>query len=777
MNIRMKNRVTNSKQNVLMFGLLFFFNVHILAQDFGTLRGFVMDADGEPMIGANIRVLQANTDILETGAITDENGIFILEKLKTGAYTLQISYVGFQNKTQNVTIGAGKVISLKIIMDELNKSIGVPIEIWSPKFSPVLTSKEIYEAPAVYDDPGRTASLLAGVNVVDDGTNIISVRGNNPNSLKWYLEGIEIPNPNHTPNAGTSSDRITTSGGGVNMIKPQFFQSTAFYNGAFNTGLGNATGGILDMRINKEMPKRNQHSIQIGLIGLEALSKGAINREKGSFYNASVRYSTVGLLANGFGLDFGGEKISFIDANLSVFFPTKKYGNFTLFNISGLSSNIFRTQRDTANWEVQKDRFDIDFYSATNITGVSHQFSKNQHYFETTVAYSIWNAVRKGNRLDDNFNATLTQQDSLQHRRFSFRTKYRYYNFSAELNASQLNYQLYNFDSTANFRANGTQNGWLIQPSLGYLLFKNSNYYLRFGLHSMIYTENGSYSVEPRVTYIKNLPGRRGDLTLSYGLHSQLQAPEVYLSANNLGERINQNLDFTRSHHLNLKYLKESRYGKYAFQIQGYYQYLFDIPIANAADRSFSVINDLNSFITDTLANEGVGQNYGLELSYRKNFDQNFYISTNLTLYQSKYKGGDGEWRNTRYNGNTIANIFVGKDWIKRRINDKNRVILRKIGMYGRAVYAGGFRTTPIDLTASQQAGRTLYLENQAFTDQQPDVFRLDVRFYWKKEIFSDKMPNSPFRTHTFALDIQNITNQQNVAFNYFDALARRSDY
>jgi hypothetical protein len=681
--------------------------------------------------------------------------------------------VGYNPQNRVVAIEANKIISWKIELDPgIDPRIGPPMaEIWAPQFSPVLTAKEIYSAPAVYDDPARTTALLAGVINTNDQANHISVRGNNPNSLKWYLEGIEIPNPNHTPNAGTASDRITTSGGGVNMIKPQFLQSTAFYNGAFNTSLGNAVGGILDMKINRTLPKQNQTSFQIGLIGLEALSKGAINREKGSMYNASVRYSTVGLLTNGLGLDFGGEKISFMDVNLSAYFPTEKHGDFTIFNISGLSRNDFTAQRDTANWEVQKDRFDINFYSATSITGVSHRYIKGNHLWTTTLAYSLWNAVRNGNRLDENLTPQLVQQDSMRHRRLSFRTNYHYKDFSADLNVTQLDYQLYNFDSLANFQANGRQSGWLIQPSVTYLLLKSNYRYLRLGVHSMIYTDNNSYSVEPRITYARKLPRRRGDLILSYGLHSQLQAPEVYLSAHPNGDLINGQLGFTRSHHFNFKYNYNSRPRGLGIQFQTYYQYLFDIPIINAADRSFSVINDMNSFITDTLTNDGVGQNYGIELAIRKNFNNDFYISANATLYQSQFKGGDNTWRNTRYNGNFITNLLIGKDWKTAFSFKKNKPSQRKIGIYGRLVYAGGYRESPIDLIQSQQLGRTIFIENDAYSLQQPNIFKLDIRWYWQKEMYSKNDISKLIRKHTVALDIQNVTNQQNVAFNYFDPL------
>ncbi len=343
---------------------------------------------------------------------------------------------------------------------------------------------------------------------------------------------------------------------------------------------------------------------------------------------------------------------------------------------------------------------------------------------------------------------------------------------SFQINAATIihaNNQLQNFDHILFSESSGQQRGWLLQPSINYDIHNNRNHYsLKMGVHSMIYTQNGTYAIEPRLTFIKNVRKLQGDLMFSYGLHSQLQAPEVYLSANSKGTFDHQNLDLTRSHHFNLKFQKNR--GNLGLQIQTYYQYLFDIPIINTPNSSFSVINELNSFINAPLSNEGIGQNYGVEVAIKKEIKANLYISANASLYQSQYKAGDNIWRNTRYNGNYIANIIIGKEWLKKHINKKDKNIKRKIGVYARAVYAGGLRESPIDFALSEAAGQTIIIENEAFTRQQPNVFKLDLRLYWKKEIYDySKNRRSPTRSHTIALDIQNATNHQNVAFNYFD--------
>ena len=165
----------------------------------------------------------------------------------------------------------------------------------------------------------------------------------------------------------------------------------------------------------------------------------------------------------------------------------------------------------------------------------------------------------------------------------------------------------------------------------------------------------------------------------------------------------------------------------------------------------------LEGFVTDTLVNEGTGENYGLELSVMKNFTGNYFLLLNGTYYESKYIGGDGVERNTRYNGNYILNLTGGKEfyWDKAK---KNKVL----GVNAHLTYRGGFRETPIDEEASAINGETVFFDEEAFSIQQPAYFRIDLRVYYKK--------NKPNFTSMLALDIQNLTNAENAAFSYYDA-------
>ena len=72
-----------------------------------TVKGLVVDANGEPIIGASV-LLKGTTN----GTITDIDGNFTLQGVKAG--TLVISYIGY--KTQEVVVSGNA--SLKVVLTE-----------------------------------------------------------------------------------------------------------------------------------------------------------------------------------------------------------------------------------------------------------------------------------------------------------------------------------------------------------------------------------------------------------------------------------------------------------------------------------------------------------------------------------------------------------------------------------------------------------------------------------------------------------------------------------
>jgi hypothetical protein len=165
----------------------------------------------------------------------------------------------------------------------------------------------------------------------------------------------------------------------------------------------------------------------------------------------------------------------------------------------------------------------------------------------------------------------------------------------------------------------------------------------------------------------------------------------------------------------------------------------------------------MDGFYTQQLVNNGIGRNYGLELTYERFLHKRLYYLVSASLYDSKYKAANGNWYNTQFNTNFALTITLGKEW---SLNGKRKD--KVLGANFKSVYVGGYRNTPIDLVASQASGETVLQNDKAFENKNPNYYRLDIRFSIKR--------NYKKLTSTFALDIQNTTNRQNIGGQYYNS-------
>lgn len=76
---------------------------------------------------------------------------------------------------------------------------------------------------------------------------------------------------------------------------------------------------------------------------------------------------------------------------------------------------------------------------------------------------------------------------------------------------------------------------------------------------------------------------------------------------------------------------------------------------------------------------------------------------------------------------------------------------------------------TPIDLEQSISVGEAIYIEDRFFEDKAPDFFRWDAGITYRK--------NKEKYSWELSLDIQNLTNRQNVFTSFYDDDMKMIDY
>lgn len=739
-----------------------------------TVRGTVTDElSGVAIQGAGVKIDKGSF----SGYVeTDQNGEFRIESVPVGRVELRVGATGYLTfEILDLVVNSGKEVILQIEIESntyevedveiVGESNRTPDRVSARTF----TVEETQRYAATYYDPARLAASFPGVTTTSDESNNIVVRGNSPNGILWRMEGVDIVNPNHTPNAGTFSDRISPNGGGVIILSTQLLANSAFYTGAFDANYGNALSGVFDVNLRPGNNENFEFIFQPSLIGIDAAVEGPINKEKGSSFLANYRYSTVGFLTS-IGLELTPEEINYQDLSFNVTLPTEKAGTFTIFGMGGLSITRYDAPREDSLRLESRDRFDIDFYSNMGAVGATHQLViGNKTLWKSSLALSGIESQRIGDYVTDDFQTIRAEKDYLLQRKISFTSNITHKlteksHIRAGIFVTDLGYEIenssYSLDSanTETILASAGGNSQLIQPYVNWNYQPSQKLEVNIGLHAMWFALNGSSALEPRAS-LTFRPTVKQRLSLAYGLHSQLQQLSTYFAGvrqeNGTTTFPNQELRFTRAHHIVLGYQYQFT-RSLSIRFEPYYQALFNVPVATSSS-PFSALNLLEGFITDSLENTGTGQNYGIEVSLEKRIENGTYFLISSSLYESTYIGSDGIERDTRWNGNYLFSGTGGKEF--ERVTKKGKA--KSWGINLRAIYQGGLRYTPIDLDASIAQQTTVFDQSQAWGEKLPDYFRLDLRLSFKHQ--------RPNMTRTFAIDILNLTNQENLAFRRFD--------
>ncbi len=734
-----------------------------------TVRGQLVDAETQqPLAGANVQLLE-----LDQGTVTDSLGRFALKSIPAGRYQLQATYIGYEPLLlPEVLVESGKEQVLQLELQQSAQDLETvevttsrsDIRLLHPIGVKAITIDQVRRFPASYYDPARLAAAQAGVLTANDQSNSISIRGHSPDQMAWQLQGVQILNPNHTPNAGTFTDRVTLNSGGINILSAQMLGTSHLYTGAAPTGISNALAGVMDMRLRPGNNEEHEFIAQIGLIGLDATAEGPFSKSGRSSFLVNYRYSTVGLLTE-LGVDFGEEAINYQDLSFNLVFPGKKGGRLSLFGIGGISSNQFTSPEDPSEWESDRDLFDVDFESAMGAAGLSWtRPSGKRGLWSLAAAASAVDQARRSLAQTSFLENVLPASYFLDDDRLRLLSGHGFYRyrFSPRLRL-QTGLQVRQFnhleERLLGRNEDPERSETLTTPYLRFSGQLGQRTAFQAGLQLSAFANAEVVYPEPRFSLSHQLSGQQ-ELSLAYGLHSQMSSPYF----RGFGE-----VAPTRSHQLALGYEWRIQ-SDLVFRGEAFYHRLFNAPIVatESGQGRFTPLNELTAWSWlpgNVLDDKAEGENYGLELSLEQLLTDGYYYIANATFYRATYQlPAANDFQPGRYDGRYIANLTAGKEWLKAKSDDKTRIW----GLNLRINYAGGLREAPIDEMASGVLYYTAYDFEAGYTEQLPDFFRTDLRVYLKK--------SRPKYSSTLALDLQNLTNQQNVAYNYYDIFTQRTE-
>ena len=769
-----------------LFSILFIFIALPMLGQSGTIMGRITDAASElPLEGAIVSIAEDSTFT----AFTDSDGAYRLEKVPVGRKTLYISYVGYEGTTiANIDVITGKDVSADARLTEsFNNLEVVEIKAGTSKDRPLnklagvsarqISVEEITKYAGGRSDVARLAANFAGVSAPDDSRNDIVVRGNSPTGLLWRIEGIPVPSPNHFSTLGTT-------GSPVSALNANVLANSDFFTSAFPAEYGNALGGVLDIGFRKGNRDDYEYMVSAGAFsGGEAMAEGPLG--KGSFLVAG-RYGIAGL----FGAGGTSATPNYSDIAFNVDIGDTSWGRFSLFAIAAQSDiDFLGNDIDEDDLFAARDENTL-VKSEFGVLGLKHSIVLNDY---SSIKTTIGGAFSGNNVQQDRiFDIDTPQEKTLpftdidnKENRIALSS---YYNskFSNRFTfRAGLTFEQYNLEAYMDSRLRQMDNDGDGYPDYINLLDTDEDYTitqpfiqgqyrllekltLNAGLHAQVFSINSEFVMEPRASLSWKFTDNHS-VNIGYGLHHQnVASPLLFLNENVNGEMVqtNRNLDLVRSQHYVAGY--DARLGdECRAKLEVYYQDI-DKAAVEAFPSSYSSLTEGADFgfsiDKQGLVSKGTGHNTGVELTVEKFFSRGFYGLFTASVFEAKYKGSDGVERNSPFNNGYVVNALGGKEF--------------KVGKDGKNVLffdtristAGGKYHTPVDLEASNAAGFEILQENKANSEQYDPYFRLDIKFGMKLNSTRKKV------SHQFYVDLQNVTNNENVFVREYNRLTNKVD-
>jgi ferric enterobactin receptor len=152
-------------------------------QQGGTVRGTVLNPDGQPVNGGQVAVWSAADSTLVTGAVARPDGTFRIEGLRPGRYYLRVSALGYSTATTSVVaitpqqrdadVGAVRLAAGAVVLEGLT----VTAEAAPAGFAPDRNTYSTRDMPSTAG--GNATDVLQNVPAVEvDQDGRVSLRGN-----------------------------------------------------------------------------------------------------------------------------------------------------------------------------------------------------------------------------------------------------------------------------------------------------------------------------------------------------------------------------------------------------------------------------------------------------------------------------------------------------------------------------------------------------------------------------------------------------------------------
>ncbi|HEY8896508.1 MAG TPA: TonB-dependent receptor [Niastella sp.] len=748
-----------------------------VAQATGSFKGKILQqSTKQPIIGASVEI-----DNTRFGATTDTTGVFTINNIPAGTFSVTISSVGFQTKNiSEITITANKTSYLEIELLEAASSLNeVVVRSFRGENNPLTpvsaysySREEIFRNPGAQGDIMRVLSGLPGVVSSGAQFSAIAARGQGTQDNVYMVDDIPMFNLSHLEAEGFNSGFNDPNGGRFSIFAPRIIDNVQFQNGGFDAVYGRKSSSYLGLGIKEGNKETWSFTGQFDLLGATLIADGPISKKTSVF--ASGRYQNFYALQrvldiqNPVSVSFGDyliktttqlnakNKLSFLamynpetpartinDIESGYNINDDNSGGTMLFNHKGRKSVVglnLRTLLDSKSYIKNV----LYFRSST----VDNRFGN----FTPSIDAEGKILDPKSGRSEDDLRRIKNNQQEIGYRSI-YTKRFTKLIFTAGVDAMYLNLDyertLKRTDTVYSFRSTDQRPGpaqfyQVLDPSLYNSTFDNSTFN-GSGYIAVSWTVANGFTLNPSVRY--DYSGFTEQHTISPRLSGTLMLNDkqsinfssgIYYQDAAYSDVAGQNAANT---------LKNER----IFQnILGYkYQFSSDLKlVVEGWHKQFDDVAVQPNRVQSYVNNNGTGYAYGADISLTKRLSQKWYGAVSYSYMESKRddNNGLGEYDytfNIPHNFSILGSYKPNNKWI----------------FSGKFRYSTGRPTDEYIVHSNVLNNPNMLRSSQEITaingQRLPDYISLDVRVDY----------SIPMKKGTFSafIDLANINNQFNI--------------
>ncbi len=257
---------------ILLSLLTLFLTLGIQAQ--GLVKGKVLDKNGnEPMSFVNVMVNRQSDGGFVKGGVTDEEGVYIIEELPDGQYSLVVSFVGYKEAKRSFSITTAKrqVNIPTVYLSEDARMLGEVTVTGQRSLVKLEVDRKTFDVSQDISNAGGSASdvleNIPSVEVDNDGN--ISLRGNS--SVEVWINGKQ---------SGLTADNRAQI---LEQLPAESIERIEVIDNPSAKFSAEGSAGIINIVLKKDRTAGYYGSLQVG-----ANTRGGANASGNINYNSSL---------------------------------------------------------------------------------------------------------------------------------------------------------------------------------------------------------------------------------------------------------------------------------------------------------------------------------------------------------------------------------------------------------------------------------------------------------------------------------------------------------